>query len=213
VRTDELIENLSGDLAPVAQATLARRLAAGLLMGMAVSFLVMWLWLGIRPDLVQAMATMGYWMKFAYTLAFTVLAFLLVERLMRPGVSARRQIWLSLVPFALLAILAAMRLGLTPDSARMALVLGHSHLVCPWNIVALSVPVFIAVFWSVRAFAPTRLVLAGAAAGLLAGAAGAFVYAFHCDESAMPFVAIWYTLGIVGVGALGGAVGGWVLRW
>jgi hypothetical protein len=47
----------------------------------------------------------------------------------------------------------------------------------------------------------------------LAGAAGAWVYAFHCDESAAPFVAIWYTLGIALVGALGGMLGQWLLRW
>jgi hypothetical protein len=64
-----------------------------------------------------------------------------------------------------------------------------------------------------RQLAPTRPILAGGCAGLLAGAAGAWVYAFHCNESAAPFMAIWYTLGIAAAGLLGAATGRWVLRW
>jgi hypothetical protein len=48
---------------------------------------------------------------------------------------------------------------------------------------------------------------------LLAGAVGAWIYAFHCNESAAPFVAIWYTLGMAAVGASGGLLGKWLLRW
>ena len=91
--------------------------------------------------------------------------------------------------------------------------MGHSHTVCPWRIVILSLPVFASVFWSLQKLAPTRPVLAGAAAGLLAGAAGAFVYAFHCDESAAPFVVLWYTAGIALVGLAGGLIGRFLLRW
>ncbi len=61
--------------------------------------------------------------------------------------------------------------------------------------------------------APTRPALAGAAAGLAAGALGAFIYAFHCDESAAAFVALWYTFGIVSVGAIGAVAGRVLLRW
>ncbi len=57
------------------------------------------------------------------------------------------------------------------------------------------------------------MTLAGAVAGVLAGAIGTFVYAFHCNESAMPFVAIWYTLGIAAVGVLGALLGRVTLRW
>jgi hypothetical protein len=64
-----------------------------------------------------------------------------------------------------------------------------------------------------RSLAPTRLTLAGAVAGLLAGAAGTFIYAFHCNESAAPFVVIWYTLGIAAVGVLGALMGRSLLRW
>jgi hypothetical protein len=56
---------------------------------------------------------------------------------------------------------------------------------------------------------PTRL----RAAGLLAGAVGAFGYAFACIEQSTAFVALWYSLGIGMSGALGAALGPRVLRW
>jgi hypothetical protein len=64
-----------------------------------------------------------------------------------------------------------------------------------------------------RGLAPTRLQLAGAAAGLAAGAAGAWVYAFYCTESAAAFVAVWYSLGIAAVTLAGAVAGRFVLRW
>jgi hypothetical protein len=93
------------------------------------------------------------------------------------------------------------------------MMLGASYQVCARNIVIISAPIFLGVFWALRSLAPTRLTLAGAAAGVLSGALGTFIYAFHCNESAYPFVAIWYTLGIASVGLLGALLGRAALRW
>ena len=54
----------------------------------------------------------------------------------------------------------------------------------------------VAALGALREMAPTRLRLAGAAAGALAGGAGAAVYALHCPELGAPFVAVWYVLGM-----------------
>ena len=75
------------------------------------------------------------------------------------------------------------------------------------------VPVFVTVFWALRKLAPTRLVLAGAGAGLLAGAAGASVYAFHCVEYTAPFILIWYTSGMAAAALIGAGTSRWALRW
>ena len=64
-----------------------------------------------------------------------------------------------------------------------------------------------------QGLAPTRLRLAGASVGLLAGAAGACVYAFHCPELAAPFLGTWYVLGMAIPTALGALLGPRVLRW
>jgi hypothetical protein len=69
------------------------------------------------------------------------------------------------------------------------------------------------VLFAVRRLAPTQPMRAGAAAGLLAGATGAWIYAFHCDEYAVPFLALWYTLGILIAGAAGALLGRRLLRW
>ena len=55
--------------------------------------------------------------------------------------------------------------------------------------------------------------MAGAAAGLLAGATGALAYALHCQEMEAPFLAIWYLLGMLIPAALGALAGRWLLRW
>jgi hypothetical protein len=61
--------------------------------------------------------------------------------------------------------------------------------------------------------APTRLRIAGAAAGFAAGAAGALVYTLHCPEMAAPFLGIWYVLGMLIPTAVGAALGPSLLRW
>lgn len=213
MNTDALIERLSQHAQPVRAGAALRRLSLGVALGGAVSFVVMMVWLGIRPDLMAAMSTGAYWMKFFYTLLFTVSGLWTLERLSRPGAGTRLQMILEALPFALIATWAAMRLMMAPADTRMPLLMGSSHQVCPWRIVILAVPIVMGIFWGLRHLAPTRPWITGAAAGLLAGAAGAFVYAFHCDESAAPFVALWYTFGIVVVGAVGAALGRLLLRW
>jgi hypothetical protein len=53
-----------------------------------------------------------------------------------------------------------------------------------------SLPMFAALLWALKGLAPTRPALAGAAAGALAGGAGAMVYALHCPELAAPYIAV-----------------------
>ncbi|MDE2184778.1 MAG: DUF1109 domain-containing protein [Alphaproteobacteria bacterium] len=211
MRTDELIDRLAGHLAPVSRGAAGRILAAGVGGGSAVSFVLMAAWLGIRPDLAQAVSTGAYWMKFLYTLGFAAAGLGSVSRLARPG---GRPNWaVELLPAALVAALAAAQWISAPPFQHHHLLMGASHLVCPWRIVALSLPVFAGTVWSLRRLAPTRLLLTGAAAGLFAGAAGAWIYAFHCDESSAVFVAVWYTLGIALAGVLGALLGRRLLRW
>ena len=48
---------------------------------------------------------------------------------------------------------------------------------------------------------------------LTAGGFGALVYCLHCPEVGAPFVALWYSLGIVLPSAVGALVGPRLLRW
>ena len=213
MKTDALIERLCERADPVSTLAAARALLIGTGAGALVSAAAMVLWLGVRPDLMQATGTPAYWMKFFYTLLFALAGLWTLERLSRPGARTRTQMTLEALPFAAIALWALMRLAMAPAPMRMPMAMGHSSHVCPWRIVILSLPVFAGVLWGLRKLAPTRTVLAGGAAGLAAGALGAFIYAFHCDESAAAFVALWYTFGIVAVGAIGAIVGRFLLRW
>jgi len=75
------------------------------------------------------------------------------------------------------------------------------------------VPVFAATLWAMKGLAPTRPALAGAAAGLLAGAMAALVYALHCPEMEAPFIGVWYVVGMLIPAAAGALLGPLVLRW
>ena len=213
MKTDELIARLSADNARDGWREPMRALGLGVAAGTVTSFAIMVLWLGKRPDLAAAMSTSAYWMKFAYTAAFAIVAFWLLERLAKPGAPATVPEVALFIPFFALAAIAIVEIAQAAPAERPHMMMGASSNVCPWRIIALSLPIFSGVFWALKKFAPTRLIVAGAVAGLLAGAAGAWVYAFHCDESAAPFVAIFYTFGVAVVGALGGAIGRFALRW
>jgi hypothetical protein len=100
-----------------------------------------------------------------------------------------------------------------PETAHAHLFFGGSWRVCPFLIVLVSAPIFVAIIVALRRMAPTNPIAAGAAAGLFAGAAGAWVYGFHCNESALVFVSIWYTAGIAAMTIIGAVTGRWLLRW
>ncbi|MEI9992421.1 MAG: DUF1109 domain-containing protein [Rhizomicrobium sp.] len=213
MKTDDLIAALSSDLEPARPRAVGSRLALGLGIGVVVSAAVMVLWLGVRADLMHAMMTGPFWMKFVYALSVAVLGFGLIDRLARPDGEGGIFGPLILAPLGVMIALAIYQLVLAPDDQRMAMMMGVSYEVCAFNIVVLSIPVFAGLFWSLKALAPTRLTLAGGVAGILAGAAGTVIYGFHCTESAAPFVAIWYTMGIAAVALLGAVFGRVLLRW
>jgi hypothetical protein len=213
MKTDDLVTALARDVQPAATHAVARKLAFGLALGAAVSAAVMVLWLGVRPDFMQAMMTGPFWMKFAFALSVAGFGFGLIDRLARPDGEGGLFGLMILAPLAAMTALAVYQLSGAPEELRMKMMMGGSYQVCARNIVILSSPIFLGLFWALRALAPTRLTLAGAVAGVLAGAAGTFIYAFHCTESAAPFVVIWYTLGIVAVGVAGASLGRFLLRW
>lgn len=116
-------------------------------------------------------------------------------------------------PVLLLWLAAAAVLFDAEPTQRADLILGTTWKTCPFNIALISLPLLAATLWTMKGLAPTRLTLAGAGAGLLAGALSALVYALHCPESAVPFIGIWYVLGIAMPTLAGALLGPRVLRW
>ena len=214
MKTDQLIAILTDDLKPARRGRVARGLLAGLAGGVALSLLAMLLLLKPRPDLSAAMQDGPFWMKFSYTLALALLG------LCHPAAPGARRAriracpsWpFRAAPVVALIVLASVQMS-APQADSAALVMGSSWMVCPWLIAALALPVYGGLLLALRRLAPTRLSLAGAAAGLLSGASAATVYGFHCPEIAAPFIVIWYTLGIGVAAGLGALAGPKLLRW
>ncbi|MGO7690268.1 NrsF family protein, partial [Rhizobium ruizarguesonis] len=106
-----------------------------------------------------------------------------------------------------LAVMAVIQLALSPAASYPVLVLGSSALHCPLLIFAFAMPIMIANTWVLRGGAPSKLGITGFIAGIAAGAFCAWVYSWFCTENGMPFVTLWYSLGILLTGAIGALLG------
>ena len=119
----------------------------------------------------------------------------------------------ALAAIAIIAIVALAQLAQSPMAEYPRLIFGFSALICPFLIALFGLPAFFANLWFLRRAAPMNPGLGGFVAGACAGATGGWVYSWACVENGMPFIAIWYTLGILLSGGLGSLVGRFGLRW
>lgn len=213
MKTDELIGLLAAGAHPVAPHRLEQRFAGAALLGLLCAGLLMLLDYGVRPDLAQAMQLPMWWLKVGFAGALAGAAALALLRLARPGMRlGHALLWVLLPPLVLWVLALAALQGAAP-AERAAMVLGSTWRSCPFNIAWLSLPGLAALLWAMRQAAPTRLRLAGAGAGLLAGALATLAYTLHCPEMQAPFLAVWYVLGMALPTALGAVLGPRVLRW
>ncbi|HTX06281.1 MAG TPA: DUF1109 domain-containing protein [Steroidobacteraceae bacterium] len=212
MRTVDLIELLAGDARAIPRGVANRKLLAALIAGGLVTFALVALWLRCQP-LLAAAHQPWFWMKAGYTGLLTIAGASLVRRLSTPGARlGAAPLAAALIVLAMLA-LGAGQIVATAPGARLALWLGQTWKVCSPLILLLAVPIYAFLIAALRALAPTRLTLTGAAAGFLAGALAATLYGLHCPEQAAAFAATWYTLGIAAATALGAISGRWLLRW
>lgn len=212
MNTDNLINMLaSGDTRPPTvpmQRNFA--LVASSVLG---SFALMALFLGVRSNLLEVLALPAFWMKFLFVVALACIGWRLTARLALPARRTGVVAALLGLPLAIIWGLAAISLMHAAPGQRGELFWGSTWRVCPFLIAGLSAPIFVAVLHAMRELAPTRLRLAGAAAGLTAGAIAAAVYCLHCPEMTAPFVGFWYVLGMLIPTAVGALVGPHALRW
>ena len=152
-------------------------------------------------------------MKCLYSASLGIGAIGLTASLARPESVGPRCFRLLAVPILLLAGISIAELAYTPPADWLAIWLGKSWRSCPWLSLLLSMPIFIGLWWAFRRLAPTRLRMAGAAAGLAAGAWSATLYCLHCPEVSALFVLTWYSLGIGLATAIGALLGPRLLRW
>lgn len=211
LKTDELLDFLARGAGPVPPGLAWRRLFPALGLGVVVAVLLLVVSHGLLPG--AAFATPVPWLKLAYAAVLGAAAWPWLWRLARPGADPGRVPRSLLWAGPLVAVAGLAALWAAAPGQRVDAVLGSTWAVCPRNVLLLSLPTLAGLLWALRGLAPTRPRLAGAVAGLVAGAAGAAAYGLSCPEPSLAFVAVWYSAGVMTAVALGAALGPRVLRW
>jgi hypothetical protein len=213
MKTDDLVTMLATGAGAVEADAMIHRYATAIGWGALGATLQMAVLLGVRHDLGQAALDPMFWLKLGYVVCLAAASVLALSRLSLPGLPLAGVGTALAVPLLVIATLAVIALTRADPADRESLLFGTTWTSCPILIATLSVPVFAAVTWAIRGLAPTRPWLAGSAVGLVSGAIGAVVYSLHCREMATPFLATWYSLGVLIPTAIGAMLGPRLLRW
>ena len=212
MRTDDLIKALDADARskamPLRSVWWVAAAAAAV-----IAAVVFFLTIGPRPDIMVAMHTMRFLAKFVFTIVLAVTAFGLIRALSTPGAStARAAAWMAAAP-VLVAVAVILELFMVPEVMWGTRMVGTNMMICMGFIPLIGIGPLAIFLWVLRYGAPTRPVLAGAVAGLLAGGLSATFYAAHCFDDSPLFVATWYTIAIIVLAAIGGLGGRLFVRW
>lgn len=213
MQTDELIQSLTKDLRPAGSNAMTWGLVKPMLLGCLGTLAVFVVFYGLRKDLGPIWRDWPTVMKLTYALSMMVGAWQLCEKLARPDGKPALLWLLPLLPVLMLVGVAAHTLWQAPHEIRHQLWLGHSALICPFNIGLLSLPIFAGLVRGLKRAAPTHLRLTAAVAGLMSGATAILFYSLFCTETSVPFVASWYTVGMLLPAAYGALMGERLLRW
>lgn len=215
MKTDDFITMLASgpDVAATAPPGTRWRAGATLGAGLLASVALMAALLGVRPNLAQLALQPDFWIKVAFVASVCLAAWHASRRLGVPGASLHNLLPLLALPLLLMWALGAFTVATAAPEQRAELFWGATWRSCPLLIAVLSLPILAAVLRVMRQLAPTRLRLAGAAAGFAAGSSAALVYCLHCPEMAASFVGFWYVLGMLVPAAIGALLGPKVLAW
>ena len=169
---------------------------------------------GIRADYHEAIGDIFVMIKQIAPLL--LLGFLLpfIKKTIYPETKITHKSLLLILPFvALMGGVFAISSSQQPMANWANAMQGETLFKCLIFIPLLSLIVIIAEFIWLRKGAPSRPVMTGFYAGLVAGGMACFVYAFHCIEDDPAFYALWYSAGIF-IASMIGAIGGKLfLRW
>lgn len=211
MRTDDLIKALAADATPRGP-SLRHGLLMALVVALVVGAVVMQSTIGMRANaLVSFVTSWRFVFKFVVTFAVFSTALIVSLRLARPG--TRVSLWLLAVPVLLLAGAVGMEMVLMPESTWLSRLIGTNWRFCLTFGPLISLGPLAALLAALKRGAPESPTRAGLVAGLAAGGIGTFFYAAHCPDDSPLFVAAWYSIVIVMMGALGAVLGRRLLRW
>ena len=212
MKTSDLISSLAADTRTPTR-PLAQRLGMAFGAGALVSLALFVAMVGPRPDVMSAMHTVRFDLKFLDTLALLAPSYFLCLSLARPETGPSVLFaWLA-APLLLLLVAVGVELAVVPRELWMTRVIGTNWYHCLTIIPLLSIAPLGAMISALREGAPRSPALTGALAGAASAGVAATIYASNCTDDSPLFVVTWYPLAtaiVVGVGALTGRR--W-LRW
>jgi hypothetical protein len=195
MRIEQLIDSLASDVKPVHRRT--ARSDALLLIALCAVELGLFLGTGMmRADMPTAMHLPSLWWKFASLGLIGLVSGTVTIMSLDPVRSPRRGLrWIAtLIAVSFLGgwLVDASYNGFSPVASRLHWIDG---LECCYTIVLLSVPAVTGLGLLMWRAAPTDHAGTALAAGLAAGAWGAFVFVFKCRFDDPLYVAVWFSLG------------------
>jgi hypothetical protein len=212
MRTEDLINALVADLT-VSKVRFRQILAGAIVLGSIIAAAAFLFWIGVRPDIGQALETSRFLFKFVITLTLAATAAGLLSRLATPGVSPGFWVWACMAAPILLVVAEVAELIVTPAPTWWPRLVGTNARFCLTLIPLLSIGPLACILLALRQGAPTNPGLAGAVAGLVASGIAATLYASHCTDDSPLFVATWYSLATGIVVLVGCVIGSRILRW
>jgi hypothetical protein len=214
MRTDELIGMLGTNVEPVKATTLRNVFSISLGVGALATICLMLAIFGVPPTgAAEGGSILPRVLALGFTLGLTVAGASFLIRSARPGEPGRKPLALVGLLFVVAALAGVVVLALTPSGSWRDMLLGPQWTLCLICIPLFAVAPFAALVWALRQGAPTSLARTGAAAGLVAGALGAAVFALHYPSGSIPFIALWYGGPIVLCALVGAIIGPRLLRW
>lgn len=213
MKTDDLIDMLSTNVEPVKGGQLRNALIVGLAIGGAVAFCLMLGVFGVPADAFRGEYIALKALALAFTLGLVAAGASFLIQSARPGRPRRGPLILIVVLFFVLLGASCVILALTGPAAWGDMVFGPQWAACLICVPLFAVAPFASLIWALRKGAPTNLVRTGAVAGLVAGALGAAVFAFHQPSGSIPFILFWYGGPVMLCAVIGAILGPRLLRW
>lgn len=211
--TEQLIKLLVADLEPVDSRRISRALVIAMVAGAAAAFGAMFLFLGPHPETFDGENSRFLTTKLIFASGVVAMAAVFLPQIARPGAEGRDFLVFVSLPFLAIAALASETLGSAHWSMWGNIIVGNTWLACLFTIPLLAIVPFLALVWALRIGAPTALMRAGAAAGLVAGGLSAMACSLPCLDDSFPSIAVWYGLPIGICAILGAKLAPNLLRW
>jgi hypothetical protein len=211
METEALLDALAADtLVPW---KLERSIQLALIVGNIIAAMMFFGGIGFRPDIVFAMGTTRFLVKFAVTLPLALTATAAMLRVARPGAAFGIRGWALALSPTILTSAVLVELTKVPSALWGSTIMGTHAQNCLTLIPLLSIGPLACILLALRKGASTRPGLAGAIAGLAASGIAATFYATNCTDDSPLFVVAWYPLAIGFVTLIGCLVGRRFLRF